>query len=479
MHFPDRIYGLEHEYGVMDFAAGVFQKHSQTTAEMKIEFMARAIPGSLMSDTQGLRMWHPNGSCSYIDTGDHPEHATAECRTVRDAVLHSKAGDVLMNRIFSQKNISPCTLHLFKNNIGYGEGLKYVSFGCHENYLATYAPDLAHTLAPLLITRQILDGAGWWEKGASKIPVYLFSQRAMVMENPISSGTIQNRGLLVSRETTDTGPAPRLHLICGDSNILEFAAYLKLGTTSLVLSLIEGKKVPNVPCLNLVETMQQIAESGDPFLRCIHSTPGDEQSPFDVQTIYLEAAQRELAHGSFDSEETEAELKHIAMSWEQALNAIYNRDTQWMWGRLDYATKEYLADQGVARKNISDPAQIFSVRKDVDIAYHDITNPILHSRMNARWADRRIVTDKEIEWAVVNPPPRTRAQLRSRFISYVHRYKIREKVLLRWERCGFVRRHFGLQDTFCMNDPLAYDTKGLDDYLYLSRIGAIKPLPSP
>ena len=460
MHFPDRVYGLEHEYGFIDLLpSGSFQQSSCTN----IEFMTEAIPGSVLSRIGRLRMWHPNGSCSYVDTGNHPEHATAECRSVRDAVCHAKAGDLLINQIFSRPHFWPFKLHLFKNNIGYHDKMNlYTSFGCHENYMAKEPASFLSTLGPLLITRQIIDGAGWWCEAKTSSCAYHLSQRALMMEYAVNSSTVQGRGIWNNKTTNDSGKAPRIHIICGDSNILEFAAYLKIGAVALILALIEANKSPCIPILDPVRTMQIISSSADPFRACVGETSGESKSAFDIQTIYLEAARKELAAGSFDSEDTEAELKHIALCWEQALNAIYNRDIKWMLGRLDHVTKKYLTDREVARRRLTDPDEIFSLRKDMDIMYHNIMNMSLQERMNRTWADRRILTDQEVEQACAKPP-KTRASIRSRFIAYAIEHDI-YPLHIDWAYVGFRASY---DDCFAIQDPLAHESADLDPFLSL------------
>ncbi|MEK7082949.1 MAG: proteasome accessory factor PafA2 family protein, partial [Patescibacteria group bacterium] len=402
MYFPERIYGLEFEYGVMNQDQyGTFYEANDLEILRSIVQPPR---DSVLSGFPRARIWHTNGSCSYVDTGNHPEHATAECLSVRDAIIYAKAGDILMNRIFAYAYSPNKVTHLFKNNLAYNhDPLKgYVTFGCHENYHIASQSLSMHRLIPLLISRQIIDGAGWWHKNPLSDDVcYALSQRGLIIESERSPSTVHNRGILNNKEVNDTGPSPRLHLILGDSNILEFAMYLKLGTVSLVLSLIENEKISHIPsCINSVTALQRITLEGDPFDPCIEGTDACKKSPFEIQTIYLQAAQKELMHGSFASEKTEAELKHIALCWEQALNAIYNRDIKWMMGRFDHVTKKYIIDREVARCRIADPSEEFSLKKNIDIFYHDITNRAWQIRMNAAWPDKRIVTDAEIERAV-------------------------------------------------------------------------------
>jgi len=279
-------------------------------------------------------------------------------------------------------------------------------------------------LIPLLITRQIIDGAGWFGKDN-----YILSQRALVMVHDISSKTLSDRGIINDKDGSDTGPTPRHHIICGDSNILEFAMYLKLGTVALTLALIEGGKIPHVPCLTPVATMQLIAQSADPFLLCVGDQVTGQKSAYDVQVMYLEAARHELESGSFDSEETEAELKHVALCWEQTLNAIYTRDRAWMLGRLDHVTKKYLGEYQLRRSMPDDP---FSTLKDIETLYHGITDRTFQNRLNGAWSDRRLLHDEEVADAMINPPPHTRAICRSRYLNLLMSYGIKRCDYIDW-----------------------------------------------
>lgn len=461
MHFPDRIYGLEFEYGVMNRDMyGAFHSSGERQA---LELITKPISNSIMSAIR-TRLWHSNGSCSYVDTGNHPEHATAECLSVHDAVMYAKAGDILMNRIFARTIASGETMHLFKNNLALdNDTQRYLSFGCHENYHIANISLHVRGLVPFLITRQLIDGAGWWHQDPLTTDIsYSLSQRALVIEREMNTSTLQDRGILNNKETNDTGPAPRLHLILGDSNILEFAMYLKLGTTSLILALIEGNKVPRISLLDPVGILRNIALNGNPFNSCVGETLIHSKSPLEIQVIYLEAARKELSTGSFASEETEAELKHVALCWEQTLNAMYNQDNKWMLGRIDHVTKKYLADQEVIRKRITDPSEAFRLKKDFDIFYHNVTHTTLLDRMNKKWADRRIVTDAEIERAVIEPPHNTRAVLRSRFINMAVEHNLIGNISVDWPYCRSTKNTLA---NFNLPDPFVYESADFNDFL--------------
>lgn len=457
MRVPERVYGFEHEFGYVLVSRDQDDLQSHETCFVPTIANDR---GYSLYPTRALgsngRVWHPNGSCSYIDTGDHPEHATAECRSVRDLVCHAKAGEFLI-----QNSIIPTPLvdlHLFKNNLGCNSrGDADGDFGCHDNYLShLFDPadrDACNRLIPFLITRQILDGAGWWDKDGT----YFFSQRALVMKAPMGK-TSGERPLVQHKNTHDTGFSRRLQLICGDSTILDVATFLKVGTTSLVLSLLENGWDPGLPCSAPIHALRAFARDADAHKKVTMGT-GPTFSALEVQAIYCEAARRLIRDAEFDSEATEAEMRMVVDLWERAISAIWTGDEEWMQGRLDWATKRFLAERAITRSLLTDPDEIKTLRKDIDIRYHDITDRTLQNFMNRRWADRRLVTDAEIEHAKDSPPLGTRAQLRGKFISWAMRNK--QSCHVDWT----VLRHLWNESDIRIADPLCSKSQELEDLM--------------
>jgi proteasome accessory factor A len=99
-----------------------------------------------------------NGARLYLDVGSHPEYATAECDSIRELVVHDKAGERILEGLLVdaeqrlQEEGIAATIYLFKNNTDSAGN----SYGCHENYLTgrTSSP-LAEVLIPFLVSRQI------------------------------------------------------------------------------------------------------------------------------------------------------------------------------------------------------------------------------------------------------------------------------------------------------------------------------------
>jgi len=463
MHFPKRIYGIENEFGVVvERANGGFGWIENAHVQ------SRLLPGknAVLAKNPGmLRIWHSNGSCTYVDRGEHPEHATAECRSIRDVVCHNKAGEMLTAAIFNRRRyVDDTRLLLFKNNKGcntLGQAEAEGEFGCHENY-SVHSFNVgvekdARKLIPFLITRQIIDGAGWLYRDGS----CAYSQRALSTQSEIGRGTGNDRGIIHVKDTGDTGP--RLHVIVGDANILEFAIYLKIGMTSIVLSLLESGYDPDMECINSVRAIQQLSLNGDAHCPFLHMSSGEYLGALEVQERYLEAARRELSAATFASEAVEAEIKHIIVLWEQTLNAIYARDTAWMLGRIDHATKRHIVERALARNKNADSDELWRIRKDIDIFYHNISDRTLQRRINKLWGDRRIVTDEEIRNATFTPPCDTRARMRGAFVAMLNRNGVDKVDYIDWIGCGNTNAYHNA--VFNFRDPFAPDSIGFESFL--------------
>ncbi len=433
-----RIYGIENELAV------VLQNSDGSWKEVPSGYTKRQCRyvrdnTSVYTYVEPAKLWHTNGACTYVDTGEHPEHATPECFLVKDAVLYAKAGELLMGGIFSKPLSDGSRIVLFKNNLGCdADGSVNINghFGCHENYLV-HGLDLNNQtmmqkIIPFLITRQIMDGAGWWKPDGT----FLFSQRSISMESEIERTTTNNRPLITIRETMNDTGSGRLHLILGDANILDVACFLKLGTTSLVLSLLEAGCAPNITYRHPVTTMKIIAKRPD------MSTPnntlimdGKELSAIDVQVIYHEAARKFYSSHAHECEESRNEMCIVLDLWEQALNALYRLDRKWMIGRFDWATKQYFAERTIKEQHISSSSAIQSTRKTIDILYHNITDRIFQNRMNNQWSDRRLITDRQIEKARYFPPQGTRARMRGLFVASILDIQNKIKSGVGWLAC--------------------------------------------
>src|SRR2546425_1933829 len=208
----------------------------------------------------------PNGARYYVDHA-HPEYSTPECLTPRELVVHDKAGERVLERSLDEvarEMPSGLKLSIYKNNSD-GKGNSY---GTHENYLVDRAVpfgDIIRDLTPFLVSRQIFTGAGklgaeaqWDERGRA---IYQLTQRADFFETEVGLETTLKRPIINTRDEPQADPEKyrRLHVIIGDANMCEVATYLKVGTTALVLKMVEDDFVPDLSLESPVGTLHEVS----------------------------------------------------------------------------------------------------------------------------------------------------------------------------------------------------------------------------
>ena len=291
----------------------------------------------------------PNGARFYNDH-THPEYSTPECRTLRDLVAHDRAGERIVHRAAQRRNrlLGGAHLRLYKNNTDFHGH----SYGCHDNYLVPRSipfPALAAGLLPFLVSRQVIAGAGkvgieaqesGWVPGA-----YQLSQRADFMETELGVDTMHNRPILNTRDEphADRRKYRRLHLIIGDANMCEYATALKIGTTRLVLDLIERGALPPLEVEQPVVAVKQV--SRDPEIKTmIRLKDGRKVSALELQAHYCEIARRELAGSDEESD-------WLLSEWAETLHAL-SEDRSRLVGKLDWVTKLWLIETFMREERI-------------------------------------------------------------------------------------------------------------------------------
>src|ERR1700684_4292959 len=185
-----------------------------------------------------------NGARLYVDHA-HPEYSAPECTNPLSVAIWDKAGERIMAEAAAKAATVPAShpINLYKNNTDN----KGASYGTHENYLmrrSTPFADIVKNLTPFFVTRQVICGAGRGGIGADgRGSGFQLSQRADFFEVEVGLEETLKRPIINTRDEPHADPQQhrRLHVIIGDANLSEVATYLKLGTTALVLSMIEDK----------------------------------------------------------------------------------------------------------------------------------------------------------------------------------------------------------------------------------------------
>ncbi len=353
-----------------------------------------------------------NGARFYNDHA-HPEYSTPECTTLRQIVAQDKAGERILAECARRRNskLPPGQqVRLYKNNTDFVGH----SYGCHDNYLMSRDLQWERIVAgilPFLITRQIFAGAGKMgvetESAVNQPGIFQISQRADFFSVLVSIDTMNRRPLVNTRDEphADTTRYRRFHVILGDSNMSEWATAMKMGTTALVLDLIEQGKVPQLEIAQPIDAHRSISRDQT----CdwiIELKDGHKISAIDVQRAYLKAAAQ--------IEPSDEDHPWILGEWEKILDDLES-DPMMTRDRIDWSAKKFLLNALQAEEKLSwnDPWL-----QSIDLEYHNVDFEAgLYYELVRQGSMKRFATEDEIKMAIYLPPDTTRAFFRGRSVA--------------------------------------------------------------
>ncbi len=272
---------------------------------------------------------------------------------------------------------------------------------------------IVSSILPFLITRQIFAGAGKMgvegESTSSQPGLYQISQRADFFSVVVSIDTMNRRPLINTRDEphVDASRYRRFHVILGDSNMSEWATALKIGTTALVLGLIERGEAPQLEIAQPVDANKSISRDQN----CdwiIELKDGRKISAIEVQRIYLQAAAK------IDHDSPDEDRQWILREWENVLNDL-ERDVMTTRDRVDWVAKKFLLNalQEEEKLSWSDPWL-----QSIDLEYHNIDlESGLYYELARQGSIRRLAKEEEIKTAIFTPPETTRAFFRGRSVA--------------------------------------------------------------
>jgi len=352
-----------------------------------------------------------NGARLYVDHA-HPEFSSPEVLSPRDAVRWDVAGERIMARAAELAHQLPqaSPIQLYKNNTDN----KGASYGTHENYLMrreTPFADIVRHLTPFFVTRQVVCGSGRVGLGQDgRDHGFQLSQRADYFEVEVGLETTLKRPIINTRDEphADAERYRRLHVIIGDANLCEISTYLKLGTTALVISMIEEGFLEG-SSLSVAQPVGELhAVSHDPSLaHLVRLRDGRRLTAVQLQLEYLEQARKyvEDRYGS----DADAETVDVLDRWESVLTRLAT-DPASLARELDWVAKWQLLEAYRERDGLGwESARL----QAVDLQYSDVRpDKGLYHRLVARSRIDRLVSDDETAAAVAEPPEDTRAYFR-------------------------------------------------------------------
>ncbi len=374
---------------------------------------AEADPSQLTDEDYGLaNVVLSNGARFYVDHA-HPEYSSPEVTNPLDAALWDAAGDRIMQ--LSAIHASKLTGELitaYKNNTD-GKG---VSYGTHENYQLSRATPFGRIvkyLTPFFVTRCVFAGAGRVGIGQESLrPGFQMSQRADFFEAEIGLETTLRRPIINTRDEPHANPDEfrRLHVIVGDANMSQFANYLKLGTTSLVLSMIEDDYLTVDLDLHDPVSYMHVVSHDYEFKKLLTKKNGQTISALEIQEEFISQAKNYVQERGKDDPMT----IDVLANWERVISTL-RTDPMSLANEIDWIAKFNIMNAYRIRDNaLWNDSRI----ETVDIQYADLrADKGLALVLQKKGRMRTLFSEEQVNNAIVNPPSDTRAFFRGKCVA--------------------------------------------------------------
>jgi proteasome accessory factor A len=337
-------------------------------------------------------------------------------------------------------------IDLYKNNSD-GKGNSY---GCHENYLIDRQlpfAKLAAFITTHFVTRQVFCGSG---KVGHETPTgvvdqsgFQISQRADFFEELVGLETTMKRPIVNTRDEPhcDAQKYRRLHVIVGDANMSQFATYLKLGTTALVLSMIEDGMFPqHLLIAHPVHAIKQISRDIS-MTEQVLMADGSRMTALAIQGELCAAARAYVEKSAYCGISHD-EAQQILLDWEQTLHLLVAQPSSLV-KKIDWIAKLQLVNGTRKRHSLPDSD---SRLKAIDLMYHSLNPEVcLATKLNLH----ELFDHKSIAQAAQQPPDTTRAFFRGRVVDKWFKHIVNAN----WDSIVFDVANRPLQKVY-MNEPL-------------------------
>ena len=358
-----------------------------------------------------------NGARFYVDHA-HPEYSSPECRTPLEAVLFDVAGEEVLRRAVraaNEFNPQTPTIVVYKNNSD-GKGNSY---GCHENFLVDRNVPfeaIVRAIVPHLVSRQLICGAGKvgaeTEAGHALDPQFQMSSRSEFFEEVVGLETTLKRPIVNTRDEPhgDAERFRRLHIIIGDANMSQVATLVKLGSTALLLSVLEHRGPSVFPAAPRQPVRAVRAFSADiSGTLSVECDDNRSRTAWDFQDELWSLAANFVRDGGGEDVANEVEVGAVLNQWRELLDGVRD-DRDAVADRIDWLAKLRLVRGYQERYDLhhDDPKL-----RAIDLQYHDLR---ADRSLAARCGLRQIVELPAVLDALNQPPLTTRAYFRGRCI---------------------------------------------------------------
>ena len=201
-------------------------------------------------------------------------------------------------------------------------------------------------LLPFVVSRQIVAGAGRLNPFNGQFEL---SQRTVLTRSIYSLVMFGRRKTMFDLKSFLRQPLSiftshrRLTLALGDSNLSDIPNLLKLGTTSLILEMIEAGVEFDIELRHPVRANQDISVGGPWKEVEVKGVDRERATALEIQWHYLGKAREYLQMFSSPEEERYHEIVDL---WEETLR-LFEDDLSELSTRLDWCAKKALIDRAV------------------------------------------------------------------------------------------------------------------------------------
>lgn len=342
-----RVFGVETEYGfsVLDKNGAPLQR-AQMLADFMV-FARRHLPHLPQQDGGGVFL--QTGGRFYRDSGNHPELTTPEVQNPWDACRYLMAGDELLKEAvqkWSRGRRRVGRVVLSRGNVSYGQ--MQSTWASHENYgHRASITSLQRHLIPFFVSRTPMTGGGGFNNRCAGLE-FLVSPRVPHLREVRSESSQSARGIFhLKEEPLCRDGSKRLHVLCGESVCSQLSMWLRMGTTALVVALIEAGGTPGEE-FQLAKPVEALGTiGGDTTCTArVRLESGREVTAIEIQRHYLEEIEQRADDDVFPPWTAE-----VLLRWRELLDRL-EQGAEAVSLQLDWAIKLELFRMHAERRGL-------------------------------------------------------------------------------------------------------------------------------
>lgn len=344
------LFGLETEYAFSALDTDGEPVERMEVLNTMFQLAEKSVPSLPAGRGHGLFLG--NGMRAYVDAGHHVELCTGECTHPGEVVRYVEAGDRILTKLAADVIAAGSDVGriLFsRSNVDYGG--TGATWGCHESFNHRTDPALLpREILPHLVSRILFTGAGGFDSLSSGVR-FMLSPRVAHLQHDISGDSVGQRGIYHTKdEPLCRDGSHRLHIICGESTCSRITGWLKIGTTALVVAMIDAGLAPGaeMELASALNAMHRFAD--DPSCTAtVQTRAGRTVTAVDIQRHYLEQAEAHV--GARFMPEWAGEVCAV---WRETLETL-ERSPAAMSKRLEWPIKFALFNRHASRRGFDWP----------------------------------------------------------------------------------------------------------------------------